>query len=118
MHGAGAGFSEHGRLGLEAIHRENLPVIGARVLGKETGPVDAHALGVGAPNQLAGEAVRTVAAVNVRVDRHALPGAEATDLTPDLHDLTDRLVTRGERIDADVGPVVQVQVRAADAGLV
>ena len=93
-------------------------MIRAGVLGEETGPVDAHALSVGAPDQLAGKAILTVAAVDVRVDRDALPRLEARDLGADLVDLADGLVPRSKRIDADVGPVVQVQVGATDAGLV
>ena len=112
MHRAGGGFAEHGRVRLEAVHWEDLPVIGACVLGKETRTVDAHALCVGAPNELAREAVLTVAAVDVRIDRHPLPRPEASHITTDLDDLTDRFVSRCQRINPDVGPVVQMQISA------
>jgi hypothetical protein len=108
MHRAGGRFGKHGRVRLKPFHREDLPMIGACVLGEEAGPMDAHALGVGAPYELAGQAIVAVAAEDVRVDRHPLPRAEAGDFGPDLIDFTDRLVPRGKGIDADLGTIVQV----------
>ena len=82
MHRARGGFGEHGRVRFQAVHREHLPVISAGVLGEETGPVDAHALGVGAQNQLAGQAIFAVPAVDVRVDRHLLPRLKRVTSAP------------------------------------
>src|SRR5688572_5455784 len=92
-------------------------MIRAGVLGEETGPMDAHALHVGAPNQLASKTIFTVPAVDVRVDRNQLPRLKARDLGADLLDLADRLMPWSKRIDADEGPVVQVQGGATHAEL-
>jgi hypothetical protein len=77
-----------------------------------------HAFSVGAPNQLAGQAIFTVAAVDVRIDSDALTRPESCDVGADVVDLTDGFVPWSERIYADVGPVVQVHVSATYAGLV
>ena len=52
MHRAGGWFGKHSRVRFKPVDREDLPVIGACVLGKETGSVNAHALGVGTPSEL------------------------------------------------------------------
>jgi hypothetical protein len=58
-----------------------------------------------------------VAAVDVRIDRRPLAASEASDLAADLIDLANPLVPRCQRIDPDVGPVMQVEIGAAHAGL-
>jgi hypothetical protein len=94
------------------VHREDLPMISSGVLGEEAWPMNPHTLGVGASAHLPGQAIRALATVDVRVHRHLLsrPGARYGFVV-----LADRLVTRRERVDANVGPMVQVQVRAAGA---
>jgi hypothetical protein len=56
VHGARRGFGKHRCVWFEAVHREDLPVIGADVLGEESGAVDAHSLCVGAPTKLSRQA--------------------------------------------------------------
>ena len=118
MHRACRRLREHRGVGLEAIDGEDLTVIGADVLGEESGPVNPHTLCVGAATKLSGQAIVAVSAVDIRVDRHPLPGAETRDLTSDHIDLANRLVPGCKRIDADVGPMVQVHIRAAHSRLV
>ena len=98
MHRAGGG-SQNTAVSARGRPPEDLPVIGACVLGKETRTVDAHALCVGAPNELARQAVPQWSAVDVRIDRHPLPRPEASHITTDLDDLTDRFVSRCWRIN-------------------
>ncbi len=117
MHEACRRFGEHGAVPFEALHREDLPMISGGVLGKESGPVHTHAFSVGAPNELAGQAILTMTAVDVGVDRHQLPRAKACDIAADLIDLADRLVPRCERIDADGGPLIEMQIGATHPGL-
>src|SRR4029453_1912936 len=118
MHRAGGGLGENSRVRFEAVHGKHLAVIRAGVFGEETGPVYTHTFSVGAPNQLACQAILTVAAINIRIDRDALTRPESCDVGADVVDLTDGFVPWSERIYADVCPVVQMHVGATDAGLV
>jgi hypothetical protein len=83
-----------------------LPVISTDVLGEETWTVNAHPLHIGAPDELTGQAMGTLTAIDVRIDRYALSWAESGNFGANLVDLADCLVTGYQRIGADKSAVM------------
>ena len=92
------------------------------VLGEGAVAPDTEADRVGAQVAPAGQAVAASAADDVALAAHEVARAEVGDVAPDLDDLADELVADDERrLDGPRRPRVprlDVQVRAADAGLV
>ncbi len=101
------------------------PHVGHRqgeVLGESSRAIDADALREGAKMAAAGEAVATPPAHDVPLAAHDLAGEKIGDVRTDFHDLADELVTDHHRHGNGLGgprvPLVDVDVGAADAGLV
>ena len=105
--------------------RPVVPDVGHRqddVLGERPVAPDAEPDRVGAQVPAAGEAVAAAAADDVALAADEVAGREVGDVAADLDDLADELVADDERrLDRLLRPRipgVDVQVRAADAGLV
>ena len=105
--------------------RPVVPDVGHRqrhVLGERPVASDAETDGVGAQVAAAGEAVAASSADDVAFARDEVARLEVRDVRPDLDDLADELVAdherRGDRLGRPGVPRFDVEVGAADAGLV
>src|SRR5260370_18952789 len=121
MHGVSEGIENGGDIQIHVLLVA--PDVGHRhgdEVGESAGAIHADAHGVRAQVATAGQAVAAAPADHVSFATHDIAGMRIVDIRPDFDNLSHELITdrHGHRNGAlrPVIPVVDVQIRAANAG--
>lgn len=90
--------------------------------GKRSWPIHAHAKRVGAEMASSSQAIAAASADHVTLAADDVAAKEVADVRADFNDLADKLVADGHRYGyrllCPLVPLVNVNVRAADTGVV